>query len=61
MAKKKKKEPLFVTQWCPVCDCERRCEVINRYQIECETCREPCTLAAEVARTQLEGYELPEF
>lgn len=57
MADEKKKDPLFVVQWCPNCDVASRCEVISKYAIECETCHSSFCLAAIVAHTQLEGYE----
>ncbi len=41
--------PTSVQQWCPDCDCLRRCDVAGEFVLECSVCREPLPLSAENA------------
>lgn len=40
----------YVFQWCPDCDCLRRCRVVGDLMIECDICRGPIVMSAENAR-----------
>jgi len=41
---------LFVVQWCPICERDRKCKVVSNYYIKCGTCHVKILLAAVVSR-----------